>query len=97
MTIPLPKLTALHALFEHGARFKDHPMCHDGQRLVHWSEFVALVSARSIGVKTDALGEVLVQHLQRGAVRALGVELVLRALLVPPMNVGIRPVGGRAH
>ena len=49
MTIPLPKLTALHALFEHGARFKDHPMCHDGQRLVHWSEFVALVSAR-VGV-----------------------------------------------
>ena len=49
MTSHLPKLTALHALFEHGGRVNDHPVCHDGKRLVHWGEFATLVSAR-VGV-----------------------------------------------
>lgn len=35
MTDYLPKLTALHALFERGERVNDQPVCHDGQRLVY--------------------------------------------------------------
>ncbi len=37
------KLMALHALFEQG-RPNAHPVCHDGQRLVYWSEFAAHIS-----------------------------------------------------
>ena len=48
MTSYLPKLTALHALFERGERVNDQPVCHDGQRLVYWGEFTALVSARLV-------------------------------------------------
>ena len=43
MTSFFPRLLALHALFEYG-RLNAHPVCHDGQRLVTWSEFAARVS-----------------------------------------------------
>ena len=52
---------------------------------------------RCLWVISDAVGEVLIQNLLRAAMRAFCMELVLGALLVPPMNISIRPIGRRAH
>lgn len=40
----------LHALFD-GQRQDSWPVCHDGQRVLHWSEFAGAVSARADQVR----------------------------------------------
>ena len=53
----------------------------------------ATLVALGVGrIELDALGKMLIQHLQRSAAWAFGVELVLRSPLKPPVNVAVRPV-----
>ena len=54
------------------------------------------VQAR-VWVAPYAVREIVVQRLLAAAGRALGVESVLAPALVPVVDVGIRPVRGRAH
>lgn len=42
----LPNQLALHALFECGGRVGNHPVCHDGRRMVYWNDFSAQISGQ---------------------------------------------------